>query len=109
MKKLTFWPDANSLAYMENPTDDVWSVALAAGVAKTFTIPAGARFVRLSAGALFYYNVNTAATVGATDVSTGLASISVPATVQPFFCVDGITSISVIAPANCSVSAEYWS
>jgi hypothetical protein len=108
MKKLTYTPDANSLGYIENAPDYINSVALAVGVAKSFTKPVGARFVRLSAGALFYYNPNGAATTGTVDVTAGTGSVSVPATVQPLFCVDDIAAISVIASAACVVSAEFW-
>jgi hypothetical protein len=108
MKKLIYTADANSLCYTENVPDYINSVALVANVAKSFAKPVGARFVRLSAGALFYYNPNGVATTGTIDVTTGIGSVSVPATVQPFFCVEDIASISVIATATCVVSAEFW-
>lgn len=69
----------------------------------------GARFCRLSTGALFYYSVGGTATVAGSDITNGAGSISVPATVQPMFNVDDVTTISVIAPAICVVSAEWWS
>lgn len=107
-QKMTLVPEANSLGYYEMPSDYVDSRTLAPGVAKSFAKPADARFVRLSAGALFYYRVGGTASAAAADVSNGTGSISVPSTVQPTFCVDGLTSISVVAPANCVVSAEWW-
>ena len=72
------------------------------------TLTPGARFVRLSAGALFYYAEDRAAVISAADITNGTASVSVPATVQPFFCVDDVGYISVIAPQDCVVSAEWW-
>lgn len=106
-KKLCFTPDANSLAYIEAPSDYVDTLALVSNAARSFVKPQGARFVRLSAGALFYYRVDGTAAQGA-DALGGAGSISVPSTVQPMFCVDAVTSIGVIAPANCTVSAEWW-
>lgn len=82
--------------------------AVTSGGANTVTQLTGARFCRLSAGALFYYSAAITATIAAVDVSNGQGSISVPATVQPMFCVDDVTSISVIAPAAIDVSAEWW-
>jgi hypothetical protein len=106
-KKMTYWPDANCMGFVESPSDYVDTVQLSSGVFKTFVKPSGARFVRLSAGALFYYRIDGAASQGA-DKTDGSGSISVPSTVQPMFCVDGTSSISVIAPSACTVSAEWW-
>lgn len=83
------------------------SAAKATGTAAVTQV-LGARFCRLSAGALFYYSVAGTATVAAADISNGTGSISVPSTVQPLFSVDDVASISVIAPAVCVVSAEWW-
>lgn len=107
-KKLSYVPEANSLAYIESPSDYVDSLSLAGNAAKVFTVPSGARFVRLSAGALFYYRVGAGAAIAPADVIGGGGSISVPSTVQPMFCVDNIATLGVIAPANCVVSAEWW-
>lgn len=106
-KKMTYWPDANCMGFIESPSDYVDTLLLSSGAAKTFTKPSGARFCRLSAGALFYYRIDGVATQGA-DLTNGTGAISVPSTVQPTFCVDGVTNISVIAPAACTVSAEWW-
>lgn len=114
MKRLTFAPDANSMDSIESAADYVESKTLATGVAKTFTVPLSGdpnhptKFVRLSGGALFYYRINAAAAIAGGDVTDGTGSISVPATVQPWFHVDDIVTISVIAPAGMVVSAEYW-
>jgi hypothetical protein len=109
MKKLTYWPDQNSLAYLEVVSDYVDSKTVAPGVAKTFAKPATARFVRLSAGQLFYYRVGGVAVSSPTDVNDGTGSISVPATVQPFFSVDDLANISVVSPSAGVISAEWWS
>jgi len=68
----------------------------------------GARFVRLSAGQLFYYAVGINATIAAVDNAGGTGSVSVPATVQPFMNLDGYSTVSVIAPSIGVVSAEFW-
>lgn len=108
MKKLMYFSDANCLNSAEIASDYVDSRTLAANVAKQFARPLGARFCRLSGGALFYYRIDATASVAAADISNGTGSISVPPTVQPMFSVDDVTSISVIAPAACVVSAEWW-
>jgi hypothetical protein len=108
MKKLIYSLDQNSLSVCENGSDYVDVLALAANVAKTFTKPVGARFCRLSAGTLFYYRINGVATVTAIDIVNGAGSISVPATVQPMFCVDDITIVSVISTGSAVISAEWW-
>lgn len=73
------------------------------------SLSTGARFCRLSAGALFYFSTTNTATIAGSSNSLGTASISVPATVQPWFSVEDVATVSVIAPSNCVVSAEYWS
>jgi hypothetical protein len=108
MKKLTFSLDQNCLDSFENSSDYVDVRSLATNVAKSFAKPASARFVRLSAGTLFYYSVSGTASASAVDISNGTGSISVPATVQPTFCVDDVSAISVVAPTNAIVSAEWW-
>lgn len=88
--------------------DYVDTRVLSANAAKSFAVPAGARFVRLAAGQQFYYNPNGVAVVAAADVSDGSGSVSVPDDASPFFCVDGTASISVIAPAAAVISAEWF-
>ena len=68
----------------------------------------GARFVRLSAGQLFYYAVGINATIAAVDNAAGTGSVSVPATVQPFMNIENATTVSVISPTVGVVSAEFW-
>lgn len=108
MKKLMYFLDANCLNAAEIASDYVDSRTLVANTAKQFAKPNGARFCRLSAGALFYYRIDATATVAGADISNGTGSISVPSTVQPMFSVDDVATISVIAPAGCVVSAEWW-
>ena len=108
MRKYSVVPDANSMANAMVASDWVDSRVLSANVAKSFTVPATARFVRLAAGQLFYFNPNGPAAVAASDISTGAGSVSVPATDNPFFCVDGLTAISVIAPTGVIISAEWF-
>lgn len=102
--------DANSSITFANAlsaTPVVTMAAKATGVNLPSQI-AGARFCRLSAGALFYYSATATAAIAVGAITNGAGSISVPATVQPMFNIDDILSISVIAPANCTVSAEFW-
>lgn len=108
MKKLTYTLEQNSIAAFENCSDYVNALPLSANVAKQFTKPAGARFVRLSAGSLFYYAEDRTAIIATADVTNGGASVSVPSTVQPFFSVTDVNYISVIAPQSCVVSAQWW-
>lgn len=108
MKKLTYFMDTNSLEAVQMSSDYVDVRSLSANIAKVFNKPATARFVRLSAGQLFFYCTTGAASASATDVTTGLGSISVPATVQPFFMVEDLTSISVVSQSPGIVSAEWW-
>lgn len=102
--------DTNTSITFTNSKDGVPIIANArlASATATYSKVDGARFVRLSAGQLFYYAIGITATTGPADISNGLGSISVPATVQPWFNVDDVSTISVIAPQACTVSAEWW-
>lgn len=78
------------------------SRALAAGVAKTITVPTGARFVLFSANSDFYVKGDGAATVPG-DISDGTAPVLNPAGRE----LTGVSSLSLIAPAACVVTATF--
>lgn len=108
MQNMTLVPFAGGSGSAEMPSDYVDAKSLAANVAESFTKPADARFVRLTGNLVFYFNARGTA-VAPTDISNGTASVAVPAGARPTFCVDGIASISVVAPATTLVTAEWWS
>ena len=109
MKKLAFTPDANSVGHIENASDYVDSVVLAASVAKSFAKPTGARFVRLSSSVQFEYSTSgAAAVIAVADITNGSSSVSSPVNVRPFFCIDDVISVSVVAASACVVTAEFW-
>ena len=83
--------------------DYVDSVSLAAGVAKSFTVPANGHFAIFSATNDFYANYTTTATVPG-DVSNGTASELNPT----LRYIKGVTTISVIAPASAVVTITYY-
>ena len=107
MQKLNYVTDPNYTTAIEMPSDYVDAKSLAANVAESFAKPSGARFVRLTGNLLFYFNARGTA-VAPTDISNGSASTTTPVGVRQMFCVDGIASISVVAPAVTLVTAEWW-
>lgn len=82
----------------------VLSRALAANVAESFTVPAGARFVVFSATGDFYANYATTATVPA-NVTDGTAAELNPSV----RAIKGVTTISVISAATPTVTASFYS
>lgn len=77
----------------------VQSMSLAAGVAESYSKPAGVNTVYFSGTANFYVNYATAASIPG-DLTDGTASELNP-TVR---YVQGVTSISLISPSNCVVT-----
>lgn len=108
MKKLSLIPDQNSIGAAECASDHVNALVLAAGVAESFTKPAGARFVRLSSEVAFSFNTRAVATIAAADTVDGSASIPVTTFHRPFFGVEDVTTISVISTPGGVVTAEFW-
>lgn len=80
------------------------SVSLAAGTAKSISIPSGAANVRFSANTDFYatFDGTTAAVPG--DVTNGSAACLNP----DYRTLDGVTAISVISASGGIVTAEFW-
>lgn len=108
MQRFTHIPGVNSIGHAELASDYVDARVLAAAVAEPLPVPATARFLRLSGNGVFYYNTRAAAIVPAADISDGSSPICIAAGVSRLICLDGITSISVIAPAATVVSAEWF-
>jgi len=77
--------------------------SLAASVAESFTVPTGAVRVIFSATCNFYANPTTTATVPG-DVTNGSASMLNP----NGWGVRDVTTISVIAPTTCVVTAAFY-
>ncbi len=88
------------------PATCVLAKSLAASTAEAFTVPTGAKYVLFSATGDFYANYTTTATVpGDTAIADATASELNPAM---RYIPAGCTSISVIAPAACVVTASFW-
>jgi len=108
MKSLAAFPDSNSMQSFPQPSSYIDNHVLAANVAESFTKPAGARFVRLSANTAYFFNPNAVAVVPSGDVTDGSGSIVGISTESRTFCVDGVTAISVISVGVCTISAEWF-
>ncbi len=108
MQKLTYFGDSNAVKFAPIQSDTIGVAALAANTNKAVAIPAGARFVRMSLGAQFYYNPNNAAaTIAGADAATG-GSVTVTPYENPLICVDGLTNLNFIAPAAGVLSLEWF-
>lgn len=77
--------------------------SLAASVAESQTVPATSRFVVFSSTCNFYANPTTTATIPG-DVTNGSASELNPAA----WYVEGVATISVIAPVACVVTFSFY-
>lgn len=90
------------------PQSDTNAVSLAASTAENITIPADATHVAFSATSDFYMKFNATATVPG-DTTDGTAAELNP-TVRRLILGDGtaVTSISVIAPIACIVTAMFF-
>jgi hypothetical protein len=81
------------------------SKVLAAGVAETYTLPTGARWVTFSGTDDFYVKPNAAATVPTGDTTDGSASSLNP---HHRNC-EGITTLGIISARTCTVTMEFYS
>lgn len=93
---------AYSSFLVEAPTY-VNAKSLAASTAESFTVPTGAVRVIFSATCNFYANPTTTATVPG-DVTNGSASMLNP----NGWGVRDVTTISVIAPTTCVITASFY-
>lgn len=78
---------------------------LAANTAESQTVPTGARFVIFSSTCNFYAHPSATATVPAADTTNGTSSELNPAG----WGLAGVTTISVIADATCTVTMSFYS
>lgn len=85
------------------PPQYVDNYVLAANVAETATVPAGAEYVVISATTPVWVRRDNTAAIPGGDVTDGTGSAYKPAT----YAVDGVTSLSLIAPAASKVSL-WW-
>ncbi|MEF8758328.1 MAG: hypothetical protein V5B36_00950 [Candidatus Accumulibacter sp. UW25] len=105
MKSFEIALDVGNLNSMTIPFSDYINVqVLLPNVAESPTLPADARFILFSSTADFYARVNGTASVPSTDVTDGSASEINP-TIRSLL---GVTSLSLIAPANCTVSLSFY-
>ena len=84
-------------------SDSVNALSLAASTAETLTIPAGAKWVFFSATGNFYVKANGTAEVPG-DVTDGSAAVLNPTGRY----LGGTTSLSIIAPFACVVTAQFF-
>lgn len=95
------------------PSDYVDAVSLSGTTAETFTVPANAHYLRLTATVNIYYkHTNSAGTptaVAPTDLSDGTASaiMTIESGGRKLFVTPG-DKISVVAASGGLVTAEYW-
>lgn len=85
------------------PSDSVMARALAANTAESITIPADAKYVVLAGTVDFYARYGATAAVP-TDTTDGTASELNPT----MRYIKGKTYISVIAAADCIVTAAFY-
>ena len=86
-------------------SDYVDAMVLAAGVAETYTLPDGVRWMTFSATDDFYVRPDGTASVPTDEVSDGTASHLNP---HHRNC-EGITTLGFIAPRACVVTMEFYS
>lgn len=77
---------------------------LAVSTAESHTIPTGALWVVFSSNCNFYANPNGTAAVPAADVTDGTGSELNPTAWR----IEGLTSISLIAPTVCIITMSYY-
>jgi len=88
-----------------NQSDTINNRVLAAGVAESDTVPAGATMVLFSATGNFYCKINDTAAIPGADVTDGSGSELNPSG----RIVAAADTISLIAPADCIVTLAYYS
>lgn len=110
MRKLNQIIDANGrpVAGALLVTSTVDARVLAASTAESASIPAGARFVRLTGAAAFYANFSATAAIPAADIVNGSSSILIPSSAL-FEIPAGATEISLIAAAIGVITLEWFS
>ncbi len=109
MRKLNQITDANGrpVSGALLVSDKIDARVLAAATAESATIPAGAKYVRLSSTAPFYANFSTTAAIPAADITNGSSSILIPSAAL-FEIPAGATAISLIAAAIGVITLEWF-
>jgi len=82
---------------------------LAASTNEAATPPVGANKVRVVASTIAYARANTAAAIPAADIADGTASVILPATVEVWFDLAGVTGINLIAAGTPVITLDYFS
>lgn len=95
--------------YALKPSLNINGYALAANTAKTITFPldangAAPNYAEFAANGDFYARWNGTATVAAADTSDSAGSELTPG----MRCIEGLTSVSVIAPAATVLTIAYY-
>ncbi|HXC37875.1 MAG TPA: hypothetical protein VN667_02935 [Burkholderiales bacterium] len=92
-------------AYLRPPAAWTDNLHLSSNTNKTYTIPAGARYLIFGGGcSVFYVKRNGAASIPSGDVTDGTASTGNP----PGYYVQGVTTLGVISAANCDLSVDVY-
>jgi hypothetical protein len=77
--------------------------------AESHTVPTGARYVRIAGNLIFYVNMTGTAAVPAADVTNGGASEVIPPNTVMMRRLEGVSAISLIAPAATLVTLSFYS
>lgn len=112
MRKLAQAVDANNypVPFASIAPDHVDARVLAASTAEAHTVPAGAKYVRLTGTVAFYVKFGGTAAIPSADITDGTSSILISATCCPatYKIPEGVTSIGVIASAICVLTLEFF-
>lgn len=81
---------------------------LAATVAESITIPAGAHYVLLAGNVDFWVSFRTTATVLAADTNAGDSMLFVPGGTKELRMLEGAETLSVVSSYACLVTAEFF-
>jgi hypothetical protein len=112
MRKLSQAIDANNhpVPFASIVPDYVDARVLAANTAESHTIPAGAKFVRLTGSVAFYARFGDTAAIPSADITNGTSPILVSPNCCPatYRIPEGVTTIGVIASAICVITLEFF-
>lgn len=112
MRKFSQVVDANNnpVPFAAIAPDHVDARVLAATTAESHTIPAGAKYVRLTGTVAFYMKFGGTAAIPASDITNGSSSILVSPTCCPatYQIPEGVTTIGLIASAICVITMEFF-
>ena len=81
---------------------------LAATTHEAHTIPAGAKFVMITATGNTFINIGGTATVPAADITDGSSSILINGNTSRLFALGVATTIGIIASAIQTVTLEFY-